>query len=355
MRDSELRVAIYSSNFFRHDGVTLTCRRIISELKQRGAAVRVITTLPTSGIPVDEDCVTPEEIIPIPSMDFPMPTFTESRDANDYEFDGYVMGSRLSKDGYAMLEAFGANVMHVTTPDGGALAAALWARRTPGVGLLATWHSNFQDYVLHYPLAWLTRPIAIFWLRLYCAHVPLTLVPTAALKDELAQLGFRARSMGVWGRGVDPAVFTPEARRAELRGELGIDKNALVLCWTSRIVREKRFDIFTEVFGRLLAEGIQVHALVAGVPPDESGAHMLERFRSGIVDKVGTHFSYCMQPRVHAHVHSPARAHLLALTDPPHGMRRCRTSAGCSNASLRRRMPSLTSSSSLRKSRRLAT
>ena len=259
--------------------MTLTCRRIIAELKRHGAAVRVITTLPPSGLPQAEELVTPEEVIPIPSMDFPMPTFTETRDASDYEFDGYVMGSRLSRDGTSRLEAFAPNVMHVTTPDGGALAAALWARRTAGIGLLATWHSNFQDYVLHYPLAWLTRPIAIFWLRLYCAHMPLTLVPTAALRDELVRLGFRSRTMSVWGRGVDSALFTPAARRAELRDELGISQDALVLCWTSRIVREKRFDIFAEVVGRLISEGCRVHALVAGVPSDESGAHMLERFR----------------------------------------------------------------------------
>ena len=99
------------------------------------------------------------------------------------------------------------------------------------------------------------------------------------------QLGFRARAMGVWGRGVDPAVFTPSARNSVLREELGIRHDALVLCWTSRIVREKRFDLFADVFCRLINEGFAVHALVAGVPSDESGAHMLERFRAR-VDKV---------------------------------------------------------------------
>ena len=50
-------------------------------------------------------------------------------------------------------------------------------------------------------------------------------------------------------------------------------------------MREKRFDLFADVFCRLINEGFAVHALVAGVPSDESGAHMLERFRAR-VDKV---------------------------------------------------------------------
>ena len=219
MDERELRVAIYSSNFFRHDGVTVTCRRIITELKQRGAAVRVLTCVPAGGVPESEPLITAEEVIVIPPMPFPMPSFTESSDSA--EFDGYVMGSSIPRASKALLADFAPNIMHVTAPDGGGLAAAVWARRTPGVGLLCTWHSNFQDYVLHYPLSWLTRPIVIFWMRLYCAPMPLTLVPTASVRDELARLGFRR--MSVWGRGVDPSVFTPHARSASCMSSHG--------CW----------------------------------------------------------------------------------------------------------------------------
>ena len=148
----------------------MTCRRIIKELKQRGAAVRVLTCVPSSGVPAD-DVVSADEVIPIPSMDFVVPSFS-NKEKDTAEFDGYVMGSRIPRSSRATLEAFSPQVMHVTVPDGGGLAAAAWARRTAGVGLLATWHSNFHDYVLHYPLSWLTRPVAIFWLRLYCAHMP---------------------------------------------------------------------------------------------------------------------------------------------------------------------------------------
>lgn len=343
MRDSQLRVAIYSSNFFRHDGVTITCRRVIATLKSRGAKVRVLTTLPPSGFPATEPLVTSDEIIPIPSMDFVMPTFGGEK--NDCEFDGYVMGSHLGRASLRLLEAFEPNIMHVTAPDGGSLAAAMWARRKPGVGLLATWHSNFQDYVLHYPLAWLTRPIAVTWLRFYCAHVPLTLVPTPALREELSGLGFRAREMEVWGRGVDSTVFTPEARRASLRDELGIRHDALVLCWTSRIVREKRFGIFTDVFDRLLREGVPVHALVAGVPSDESGAHMLEDFRKRVNEVRGRHRAPARRIVCCA---SHTRISVLCMD-----ARRCHIWDGSSKGSWQRHMPSRTSSSSPQRWRRL--
>lgn len=268
--------------------MTVTCRRIIKELKRHGASVRVLTCVPASGKhPAADDVISADEIIPIPSMDFVMPTFTNEKQ-DTAEFDGYVMGSRIPSTSSAMLEAFGPTVVHVTVPDGGGLAAAAWARRTAGVALLATWHSNFQDYVLHYPMSWLTRPVAIFWLRLYCAHMPLTLVPTASLKAELGSLGFSERRMGVWGRGVDAQMYKPVDEDGPVRGgkklraTLKIPPHALVFCWTSRIVREKRFDIFVEVVSRLQAEGRDVHVLIAGVPSDEIGARNLARVRETI-------------------------------------------------------------------------
>lgn len=324
-------VHMHVRSFFRHDGVTVTCRRIIRELKRQGAEVRVLTCVPPGGKhPAADDVVTADEIIPIPSMDFVMPTFS-NQEQDTAEFDGYVMGSRISRASCAMLDAFAPHVMHVTVPDGGGLAAAAWARRT-GAGLLATWHSNFHDYVLHYPLSWLTRPVAIFWLRLYCAHMPLTLVPTASLKAELAALGFKR--MGVWGRGVDATLFAaagderggaPAVRLedggallrrsgsgsseegggpttgegvapAGLRASLHIPNDAIVFCWTSRIVREKRFDIFEAVVARLQAEGLDVHVLIAGVPSDESGAQILSRVRQRLANV--TYFGWVEQSQL---------------------------------------------------------
>jgi glycosyltransferase involved in cell wall biosynthesis len=160
------------------------------------------------------------------------------------------------------------------------------------------------------------RPIAIFWLRLYCAHMPLTLVPTAALCDELAALGFRKRSMSVWGRGVDARVFAHDpAAASALRAELGIGARTLLLCWTSRIVREKRFDIFTTVFDRLKSDGFDVHALVAGVPSDESGAQMLEKFRAVCVTARACHGRVtiaCRRTRTREFSH-PRRSPLASL------------------------------------------
>ena len=105
-----------------------------------------------------------------------------------------------------------------------------------------------------------------------------------------------------------------------LRDELGIPQDALVLCWTSRIVREKRFDIFTDVVGRLLSEGFPVFALVAGVPSDESGAHMLEKFRNKVPQRAWV---------------SRARGHRLPLVcthSSPHSSRvYCRAVAGFQN------------------------
>mmetsp|Transcript_20371 Transcript_20371/g.64321 ORF Transcript_20371/g.64321 Transcript_20371/m.64321 type:complete len:492 (+) Transcript_20371:1-1476(+) len=278
--DSDLRIALYSSNFFTEDGVTLTCRRIIAYVKKVGGQVRILTTVPGERKPLDDRTVSDDEIIQIPAMDFPMPSYkrTEGESAGN-ERDGYVLGKMLGQRAMRELLKFGPNIMHVTAPDGGALAAISWAYRH-NVPCMATWHSNFHHYVKFYPLPRITTPIIHFWLWFFYMQVPLVLVPTAPLRLELTKLGLNAKRMQVWGRGIDSSVFAPQKRSEDFRSRHGVHPDSVLLCWSSRIVIEKRFDIFAEVIRRMVADGLKVHALIAGKACDELGADQLKVVRS---------------------------------------------------------------------------
>ncbi len=67
-----------------------------------------------------------------------------------------------------------------------------------------------------------------------------------------------------WGRGVDMNIFSPERRSESFRASRGIAESDVVVLWVSRLVPEKRPDIWMETVRRLQEEGLPVKALVVG-------------------------------------------------------------------------------------------
>ena len=73
-----------------------------------------------------------------------------------------------------------------------------------------------------------------------------------------------ATELKEWGRGVDMNIFSPERRSQAFRSSKGITENDIVVLWVSRIVPEKRPDIWLAVVKRLQDEGLPVKPLVVG-------------------------------------------------------------------------------------------
>jgi hypothetical protein len=73
-----------------------------------------------------------------------------------------------------------------------------------------------------------------------------------------------AAELKEWGRGVDMQIFSPERRSQAFRASKGISETDVVVLWVSRIVPEKRPDIWLSVVKRLQDEGLPVKALVVG-------------------------------------------------------------------------------------------
>lgn len=73
-----------------------------------------------------------------------------------------------------------------------------------------------------------------------------------------------ATELKEWGRGVDMHIFSPERRSNTFRESKGITENDVVVLWVSRIVPEKRPDIWLSVVKRLQDEGLPVKPLVVG-------------------------------------------------------------------------------------------
>ena len=128
--DGELRVLFFTATYFVLDGVTLTIRRIESHLRAKGAAVKVLTTVP--------DEMTAEQandVIAVPGIKIP------------FDHAGsYAFGVGLDAETIHQIEEFNPTCVHFTVPDFVALDGIRWCQRN-NVAYIATWHSNYCDYL----------------------------------------------------------------------------------------------------------------------------------------------------------------------------------------------------------------
>lgn len=145
------------------------------------------------------------------------------------------------------------DVVHVVTegPLGwSALRAALKLR----IPVVSDFRTNFHAYSGHYGIGWLRKPI-LGYLRKFHNRTLCTMVPTEAMRAELAAIGFRR--LRVVARGVDTALFDPARRSDALRAGWGARPGDPVLLHVGRLAPEKNL-------GTLVAAYAEVRARVPG-------------------------------------------------------------------------------------------
>ncbi len=136
------------------------------------------------------------------------------------------------------------DVVHIAT-EGPLGWSALAAARKLEIPVATDFHTNFQTYSRHYGFAWLARPVMAY-LRGFHNRAGCTMVPTAEMAEQLAAAGYRG--LRVVGRGVDPAVFSPQRRSRELRARWGADDATPVALCVSRFAPEKNLPLVIRAF-----------------------------------------------------------------------------------------------------------
>jgi glycosyltransferase involved in cell wall biosynthesis len=124
--------------------------------------------------------------------------------------------------------------------------------------------TNFHAYSRHYGVAWLERPI-VAYLRAFHNATALTMVPTEALKRELATFGFE-RLVAV-GRGVDTARFDPAHRSHALRGSWGAGGDTPVALFVGRLASEKNLGALAAAFAAMRQARPDTRLVVVGDGP----------------------------------------------------------------------------------------
>ncbi|MEN2709230.1 glycosyltransferase family 1 protein [Sphingomonas sp. VL_57B] len=256
-----MRIALFSGNYnCVRDGANRALNRLVDHLLARGAAVRVYS--PTIADPAFAPA---GDLVSVPSV--PIPGRSEFRVA---------LG--LPASVRADVERFAPNIVHVSAPDLLGTGAQKLARRL-GVPVVASLHTRFETYFDYYGLGVLRRWGERRLQRFYRAS-DRVLAPNAASADSLVAMGVADEDIAIWGRGVDPAAFSPALRDLNWRRGLGYRDDEIVPIFFGRLVIEKGIATFADTIQALRDRGYPLRPLIVGAGPAEA------RFRAMLPEAV---------------------------------------------------------------------
>ncbi|WP_295388040.1 glycosyltransferase family 1 protein [uncultured Thiodictyon sp.] len=241
-----LQVAVVTETYPPEiNGVANTMRQLVARLAQRGHRVQVIRPRQaTDRKPHPTETLVPGLPIPgYPGLRFGLPVYW-----------------RLRRQWHRQRP----DVVYIAT-EGPLGQAALRAAQAVAIPTLTGFHTQFEQYSLHYGLGLLAAPIARA-LRRFHNRSDATLVPTAELRDRLTAEGFN--KVQVVGRGVDTTLFNPTRRRTELRARWGCAPADPLLLYVGRLAAEKNIALVLETFTRTQAALPNAQCMLVGDGPE---------------------------------------------------------------------------------------
>ena len=219
---------------------------------RRLAAAAAEGSYPGTVVVASHEEAAPGTIALPPDWSLPLPSY----ESLDLRFP-------LPTDVLECIEEQRPDVIHVATP-GPVGFCGLVVGRLLGVPVIGSYHTELGPYALH-----LTRDLLVAeamdvyvdWFYGRCATV---LAPTRNVADALTARGLA--DVGVWGRGVDTDLFTPERRDEELRERLLGDGDQLILS-VGRLSQEKRIGVLLDAFARVSRIRPNARLVVVGDGP----------------------------------------------------------------------------------------
>lgn len=207
------------------NGVARTLGRWVDTFRQRGHAVQVIRPRRSADDP-SEPYV---QAVPLPF--YPGVQF------------GIINPVRLR----GMMERSSPDLVHIAT-EGPLGVAAHVAAGGLGVPVASSFHTNFDHYLAHYGLSGF-EPVASAYLAWFHNQSAVALAPGDHACQRLRSIGVRRTA--VWSRGVDAETFHPRHRDPELRRELGLDGEGVLLLYVGRLAPEKNLNALLDCHERL--------------------------------------------------------------------------------------------------------
>jgi glycosyltransferase involved in cell wall biosynthesis len=252
--ERRMRLALVSETWPPEvNGVAQTIARVTHGLRERGHAVQLIRPRQSAreavATPQDGDDAPWQEVL---MRGLPIPRYPQLK-----------MGLPAQRALLALWKRRRPDCVHIVT-EGPLGWSALAAARKLELPTVSEFRTNFHAYSRHYGVPWLAGPIAAY-LRKFHNRTFCTMVPTAALKAELAALGFH--NLHVVARGVDTQRFDPARRSLDLRRQWGADTQTLVALYVGRLAPEKNPELLLAAWNALRAQRRDARLVLVGDGP----------------------------------------------------------------------------------------
>lgn len=211
------------------NGVAMTLNRVVEGLQARGCELEVVCPRRSDRDDFFAGAAFSLQMVP----GLPIPRY------DDLRF-GLPAKGKLQR----RWKTLKPDLIHVAT-EGPLGWSAIRAARRLGIPYITTFHTNFHAYGSHYGYGFLQKTV-LGWLRGIRRHAEATFVPSEALKEELAAVGFE--KLSVLGRGVDTQLYNPAKRDAELRLSWGVGEDTPVALYVGRVAGEKNIPLTFEAY-----------------------------------------------------------------------------------------------------------
>lgn len=244
---TDLRVALFTGNYnYVRDGANQALNRLVEYLLRQGAAVRIYS--PKVKKPAFQHV---GDLVGVPAI--PLPGRAEYRAP-------ILLTPRIKKD----IHRFNPNIVHVASPEVLGHAAVRHARKNK-LPVVASVHTRFETYPRYYGFAFAEGLVEAILRRFYrrCDAI-------FAPSESMAQLLRDQRmnfDVGIWSRGVERDIFSPDRRDPEWRRSLGIADDEVAIGYVGRLVMEKGLDVFADTIDQLARRGVKHRVLIVGAGP----------------------------------------------------------------------------------------
>ena len=144
---------------------------------------------------------------------------------------------------------------------------SVWYARRFGIPLVYTYHTQLEEYAHYVPFdAKAIRTAASSLTRRYANAADAVVVPTAAMRKRLRDLGVRSR-IEVVPTGVDLGTFGEGRRRPEVRTQLGVAGDEPLALTVCRLGHEKNIELMIDA---IATDGGRLHLAIVGDGPARS-------------------------------------------------------------------------------------
>lgn len=216
----DMKLAVFSDTFFPQiNGVSRVLGKYLDYMDEKGVEYTLL-------VPEKEEQLYNGTIIGLGGVKFPL--YPEVKIA-------LPRYARMKKS----LERLQPDLVHLATPFSMGLAGMKYAK-AHNIPIIASYHTNFDQYLSYYHLPLLTRPVNRY-MKWFHSFSQINFCPSQETLQQLQGLGIR--NLEICPNGVDKETFSPEFRNNHIRELLSIDEKTPVLLYVGRIAPEKGLNV----------------------------------------------------------------------------------------------------------------